>query len=137
MAAVRVWDSDRIEAVWSVLLTYLYETGLVGGVAIVAAGAYLVGVWRAAGWSLTFAAITAVWLVGVTITTSYEQLLPIWMALGWLTVWPAICAPVTRPAAQRARRDPGSGANDVAAGRRWVNGAGERVVTMSMGRPQA
>jgi hypothetical protein len=137
MAAVRAWESDRIEAVWSVLLTYLYETGLVGGVAIVVAGAYLLGVWRAAGWSLTFAAITAVWLVGVTITTSYEQLLPIWMALGWLTVWPAICAPVTRPAAQRALREPGSGANDVAQGRRWVNAAGERVTAINIGRPTA
>ncbi len=81
-----------LEAVWSVLLGFVYETGLLGIVAVTWIGSTLLRSWRAARCSAAFAAITFVWLVGITLTTSYSQLLPIWIALGWLTVWPSVCS---------------------------------------------
>jgi hypothetical protein len=87
-------DAAHLDAVWSVLLTYLYETGMVGAVVICFLGAYLLRVWRASDLNPAFAGILIVWLVGITVTTSYSQLLPIWIALGWLTVWPAVCTSV-------------------------------------------
>jgi hypothetical protein len=86
-----LWNEASIEAVYSVLLTYLYETGLVGAVALGMVGYVLARGWRRTGFSLAFAAIGAVWLVGATVTTSYEQLLSIWLVLGWLTVWREVC----------------------------------------------
>src|SRR4051794_36985726 len=92
----------QLEAVWSVLLTYVYETGFVGLIAVAYVGQHLLRAWRANGCGLAFAAVFAVWLVGVTVTTSYQQLLPLWLTLGWLCAWPAICrksgesAPVAR-----------------------------------------
>jgi hypothetical protein len=89
----------RLEAIWSVLLTYVYETGLVGAFAVCWIGQHLLRIWKASRFDVTFAAIFVVWLVGVTVTTSYMELLTLWVALGWLTVWPKICdtsAP-TRP----------------------------------------
>lgn len=86
-----LWSAARLDAVWSVLLSYVYETGLVGGLAVAAIGHHLLRAWRAGGGGVAFPAIAGVWLVGVTLTTSYQQLLPLWLALGWLTVWPEIC----------------------------------------------
>jgi hypothetical protein len=86
-----VQDAAHYDAVWSVLLTYLYETGLVGAAVICLIGAYLLRVWRASNLNPAYIAIFVVWLVGVTFTTSYAQLLPIWIALAWLSVWPAVC----------------------------------------------
>jgi hypothetical protein len=81
----------QLEAVWSVLLTYVYETGVVGLLAVAYVGRHLRRAWKANGFGLAFAAVFAVWLVGVTVTTSYQQLLPLWLTLGWLCAWPAIC----------------------------------------------
>jgi hypothetical protein len=87
--------SAGLDAVWSVLLTYVFETGLVGALALVVVGHLMARVWAAARYDLVFAAVALVWLVGITLTTSYDQLLPIWMTLGLLTVWPEVCeAPV-------------------------------------------
>lgn len=80
----------QMEAVWSVLLTYVYETGLVGVVVVGCVAWHLLRTWRASSFSVVLASIFAVWLVGVTLTTSYKELLSLWMTLGWLTVWPAI-----------------------------------------------
>ena len=93
--APALWNRAQIDAVFSVLLTYVYETGLIGAVAVCAMGYYLLRLWRAQRRSLVFSAMTFVWLVGVTITTSYTQLLPLWVALGWLSVWPEVCQPET------------------------------------------
>lgn len=79
------------EAVWSVSLTYIYETGLLGTVAAIAVGLFLLRIWHSVRYAWAFAVIAGVWLVGITITTSYEQLLSLWLTLGWLTVWPEIC----------------------------------------------
>jgi len=99
-----LWDLVRLEAVWSILLSYIYETGLLGAIAVVWVGRELMRAWKGAGRDLAFPLIFFVWLVGITITTSYPQLLPLWIALGWLSVWPSVCervsyAPVaTKPA---------------------------------------
>jgi hypothetical protein len=82
----------KLEAVWSVLLTYVYETGLIGVVVVLLVAWHLMRTWRAASFSVVMVAVVVVWLVGVTVTTSYKELLSLWMTLGWLTVWPAILA---------------------------------------------
>ncbi len=93
LASPALWNAARLEAVFSVLLTYVYETGFVGVLAVCCIGQYLLRVWRWQRFDVAFAAISLVWLVGITVTTSYDQLLPIWFALGWLSVWPSIFLP--------------------------------------------
>jgi hypothetical protein len=88
LSAAVLNNNYALDAVWSVLLTYLYETGVIGGLVLTWFGVVFVRVWRATGFSIVFAAVLLVWLVGVTLTTSYSQLLPIWMTLGFLLVWP-------------------------------------------------
>jgi hypothetical protein len=83
----------RLEAVWSVMLPYVYQTGILGILVICWAAYYLCRVWRASGFSSAHALMFCVWLVGIAVTTSYVQLLPLWVAMGWLTVWPEVCAP--------------------------------------------
>ena len=78
---------------FSVLLTYVFETGVLGALAATFIGYALLRVWAASRFDFTFMLVAGVWLVGVTVITSYEQLLPIWMTLGWLTVWPEVFRP--------------------------------------------
>jgi hypothetical protein len=85
-------DSAGLDAVFSVLLTYVFETGVLGALAVACVGYLLLRCWIAARYDMTFALVFAVWLVGITLITSYEQLLPIWLTLGWLTVWPEVFA---------------------------------------------
>lgn len=91
LSSPALWNLARIDAVFSVLLTYVYETGLVGVFACAAVARYLLKVWWGARCDLVFACMGVTWLVGVTLTTSYQQLLSIWIVLGWLSVWPAVC----------------------------------------------
>ena len=106
LCAPAMYGALRLDAVWSVLLNYIYETGLVGFVAVLWVAAYLLHVWKSLRFNIVFIAITGVWLVGILLTTSYEQLLPIWVALGWLTVWPEICrAPHLPPGGHGANHD--------------------------------
>jgi hypothetical protein len=97
-SADMLWDLAGLDAVWSVLLTYLYETGLVGAVTVGWVAWNLFGVWRGTRLKVLFALFAGVWLVGVTVTTSYQQLLPLWVAFGWLTVWPEVCHAREMPA---------------------------------------
>jgi hypothetical protein len=108
-SAPALWDLAGLDAVWSVTLTYVYETGLLGATVAGWIGWQLVGVWRATRTKVVFAMLVGVWLVGVTVTTSYQQLLPLWVALGWLTVWPEVCEappplPWARDGLSRRRR---------------------------------
>lgn len=80
-------DTAGLDAVFSVLLTYVFETGVLGALAVALVGMALLRVWAVSRYNLTFALVAGVWLVGVTVITSYEQLLPVWMALALLTVW--------------------------------------------------
>lgn len=91
LSAPALYELSDLQAVWSVLLTFVYETGLIGALAAAWIGWLLLRTWKVSGHSLAFAAITFVWLVGITVTTSYSHLLPIWIALAWLTVWPSVC----------------------------------------------
>jgi hypothetical protein len=79
------------EAVWSVLLPYVYQTGLIGLAVVMVVGIYLFRIWRADGYGVAYPIMLAVWLIGITVTTSYGQLLPLTVALGWLTAWPSLC----------------------------------------------
>jgi hypothetical protein len=82
--------SAGLDAVFSVLLTYVFETGVVGAITLVWVGHALLRGWASTRYDLTFTLVALVWLVGITLITSYEQLLPLWMTLGWLTVWPQV-----------------------------------------------
>ena len=93
-----LWNAARLDAVWSVLLAYVYETGIVGAAAAACVGQHLLRVGIRSRGGAPFVAIALVWLVGVTLTTSYEQLLSLWLTLGWLTVWPAVCEPAAAAA---------------------------------------
>jgi hypothetical protein len=93
-----------LDAVYSVLLTYVYETGVLGAMAVVWVGHSLLRVWASSRYDMTFAAVALVWLVGITVITSYEQLLPLWMTLGWLTVWSQVCRPAAVPFYGRVAR---------------------------------
>lgn len=84
-------SASSIDAVFSVMLNYIYETGLVGLMVVLCISHLVVKVWKSCRFDLVFAGFGLVWLVGITVTTSYEQLLPLWIALGWMTVWPEIC----------------------------------------------
>jgi hypothetical protein len=90
LSAVAIKGSAGLDAVWSVLLSYLYDTGIVGFVIICAIGVHVMELWRSVKWEPVFGAFVAVWIVGITVTTSYGQLLPIWIALAFLTVWPEV-----------------------------------------------
>ena len=102
-------DAAGIDAVFSVLLTYVFETGVLGALAAAAVGFALARAWAASRYSTTFALAAGVWLVGVTVITSYEQLLPTWMALGWLTVWHEVFEPAGDGAAPRNAFAAGAG----------------------------
>jgi hypothetical protein len=101
-SAPALWRVARIDAVFSVLLTYVYETGVIGVLAVGAVGAHLARVWKSLRFDLCFAAILITWGVGVTVTTSYTQLLPLWVALAWLTVWPEVCEPAAAAVTEEA-----------------------------------
>jgi hypothetical protein len=88
----RLKESTGLDAVFSVVLTYVFETGVVGALAAAAVAYLLLRCWIATRYNLTFALVFGVWLVGVTVITSYEPLLPIWFTLGWMTVWPEVFA---------------------------------------------
>jgi hypothetical protein len=101
LTSPRIKEVAGFEAVWSVLLPYIYQTGVIGLVAIGYVAIELFRNWRAVAYSGVFAAVLGVWLVGVTVTTSYGCLLPLWVALGWLTVWPDVCESPRRATAAK------------------------------------
>lgn len=82
-----------MEAIWSISLTYIYETGIVGLLVCVLLVGDTLKVWRKSRFDPVFMVVLLVWLVGVTITTSYTQLLPLWVALAMLTNWMDIFQP--------------------------------------------
>lgn len=102
LGASAVYHASGINSIWSVLLAYLYETGVIGIAAVVWIGTLLFRVWRTSRFNSAFVVIALVWLLGVTFVTSYPQLLPNWVALGWLVVWPSVC--VSEPAEPARKR---------------------------------
>lgn len=76
-----------VNAVWSLIVDYLMETGLLGALGLTLV---LIMVLRAIARSsarLVGFSCFGVWMVGVTLTTSYLPLLPIWLFLGVLLAW--------------------------------------------------
>ena len=72
---------------WSVVVTYIQEAGLVGAAALTAA---LIAVLRAVAASsapLLGLSCLMVWLAGVVFTTSYLSLLPLWIFFALLLGW--------------------------------------------------
>jgi len=98
-SAVGVWKVARLQAVYSILLTYIYETGIVGLLAVTVVARLLFRAWSQCRFNLTFPLVAAVWLIGVTVTTSYPQLLPPWIALAFLLAWPTLAEPANPRAA--------------------------------------
>jgi hypothetical protein len=104
LSAGMIQRTYGIDAVFSVLLVYVYETGLLGLLVVTFIAHQMFLMWRSVKFDHTLLAITLVWVVGVTLTTSYEQLLPLWVTLGLLTVWPAVCEePVSEPGRAKPR----------------------------------
>jgi hypothetical protein len=93
LASLAVRDASGMEAVWSVLLNYLYDTGLVGMLAAGCVALHLLRMWQESRYEPVFVGVLFVWLVAVLLTTSYDQLLSLWLILGWLTVWPNVMEP--------------------------------------------
>ena len=90
------------DAIWSVSINYLVETGLIGCIsAMLAVGLVWQHVRRSSGLRvLTIIAIA--WAVGVTVTTSYSSLLPLWASLALVCAWPKLIAnDVVSPTAPR------------------------------------
>jgi hypothetical protein len=86
-SALLIQRDIGLSAVWSVLIGFWLENGLVGAAAL---GLLL---WRCiksfhsaqdreTGWLVFY-----LWLLGVTITTSYMTLTPLWATLGLLLAW--------------------------------------------------
>lgn len=96
-------STAHLDAVWSVLLTYVYETGLVGIVALLFTAVIVIRAGRGEAGSsrLSWGLVAAIWTVGVLVTTSYSTLLGVWAALGWITIWPRLCE---APGLERATR---------------------------------
>jgi hypothetical protein len=76
-----------VTAVWSVVVTYILETGLLGALALaLVLIMILLAIVRSSARLVGFSCL-AVWLAGVVVTTSYLPLLPIWLFLAVLLGW--------------------------------------------------
>lgn len=79
-----------VTAVWSGVVHYIQETGLVGTLALtLALFVVLRAIVRSSARILGFSSLLA-WLAGVVFTTSYLTLLPIWLFFGVLLGWDLI-----------------------------------------------
>lgn len=105
LTSYEVTESRGLEALWSILLSYAFDTGFVGMAALCWLAVLLLKNWLRVRLEPVFALTLMVWVVGITLTTSYEQLLPLWLALGLLTIWPEVFLPAVaaaeRPAVAR------------------------------------
>jgi len=76
-----------VTAVWSLVVTYILETGLLGALALaLVLIMILLAIVRSSARLVGFSCL-AVWLAGVVFTTSYLSLLPIWLFLAVLLGW--------------------------------------------------
>jgi hypothetical protein len=79
-----------VNAVWSLIVAYVLEMGLLGGVALTLVLIIVLTAIARSSARLVGLGCLGVWLVGVTLTTSYLPLLPIWLFLGVLLAWDRI-----------------------------------------------
>jgi hypothetical protein len=71
-------------------LTNVYETGLIGFIALLLVARELNARWRLMKRDSVMIIVAFVWLIGIVLTTSYAQLLPLWVLLGLLLAWPNV-----------------------------------------------
>ena len=76
-----------VTAVWSVVVSYVQESGLLGALALVLVMIVVLRAILRSSAPLLGSGCLLAWLVGVTLTTSYLPLLPIWIFLGVLLGW--------------------------------------------------
>jgi hypothetical protein len=81
-------------AVYSVAITYIVETGILGIGVICGIGAFLIG--RIANSSQRLLGLICLigWVSGVAVTNAYFPLSPIWIFLGLLLVWDRLWPPI-------------------------------------------
>jgi hypothetical protein len=92
MTSPLMYGLYQLEAVWSCILTYIYENGALGLVACIWIAVYIARLWKRDRFNIVLASIFFVWFIGVLLTTSYDHLLPIWLSLGMMTVWDKVAA---------------------------------------------
>ena len=85
---IKFYGFVRITTVWSVVVNYITEMGLLGvGVWILAIGGIIRQVSRERFFRSTIAVVLVLWLVAAGATTSYATLTPLWMILGIMSIW--------------------------------------------------
>jgi hypothetical protein len=97
LAGVPIPDDEGELAIFSLTVCYYMETGLVGGLAMLAVlGMALRAIVRSSSMVLGLCTL-GTWLVSVAATTSYMALSAIWLCLGTLIVWDHLFPPATGP----------------------------------------
>jgi O-antigen ligase len=79
-----------VTAVWSVVVLYIQEMGLLGAVALALTLALVLRAIMRSSARLLGSSCLLAWLVGLLLTTSYLPMLPIWLLLGVLLNWDRI-----------------------------------------------
>jgi hypothetical protein len=79
-----------VTAVWSVVVLYVQEMGLLGAVALALTLAMVLRAIVRSSARLVGLSCLLAWLVGLVLTTSYLPMLPIWLFLGVLLNWDRI-----------------------------------------------
>jgi hypothetical protein len=87
LAGVPLLDDQDDLAIFSLAVCYYMETGLVGGLALLAVLAMVVRAITRSSAALLGLSALATWLVGVVATTSYMPLSAIWLFLGAMLHW--------------------------------------------------
>ena len=81
------FGGGAVTAVWSVVINYVLETGLLGALTLVLVLALVVRCIVRSSARVVGLCCFVAWLAGVVLTTSYLPLLPIWLFLGVLLGW--------------------------------------------------
>ena len=85
---IKSYGFVRITTVWSILVNYITEMGLLGiAVWILAIGGMIRQVSRERLFRSTMVVVLILWLVAAGATTSYATLTPVWMMLGIMSIW--------------------------------------------------
>jgi hypothetical protein len=90
-----------VVAVWSVVINFIVETGLLGAAALLIIMFMVVRAVVRSSARILGVTCLMTWLAGLLLTTSYMALLPIWLFLALLLEWDRIF-PTRPPASRRA-----------------------------------
>jgi hypothetical protein len=78
---------EAVTAVWSIVINYIQETGLLGALAWVLILIMVVQAIVQSSARLIGLGCLVAWLAAVVLTTSYASMLPVWLFLGLLLGW--------------------------------------------------